>query len=379
MYVCKITNKQTFNAYIMSNFEYTFPSIRGLQAGREYYITMCPLRLIPRIFIFDEEELTPELRAQRTLNRSRIPEMSRYILDNKNDYVFSAITASINGDVRFSPLGDKNSDDRLGLLHVDMNNQFIINDGQHRRAAIEQAIKEDPGLGDETIAVVFFVDQGLARSQQMFADLNRYAIRASKSLGLLYDQRNDLAKVGKLVALKSEAFKGMVELERSSLSERSRKLFTLSALCSATADFLGMREFKSADDAANAAIRFWDELAKHIPEWQLVRKSKMTAGEIRRDFVHSHGVLLQAFGKLGASLNSSGKPVYTTLPQLKKINWMRANAKDWEGRVMIGGRLTKATNSVVLASAFIKETLGIALEPDEIKTNAAFKKSRVQK
>jgi DNA sulfur modification protein DndB len=363
----------------MSNFEYTFPSIRGLQAGREYYITMCPLRLIPRIFIFDEEELTPELRAQRTLNRSRIPEMSRYILDNKNDYVFSAITASINGDVRFSPIGDKNSDDRLGLLHVDMNNQFIINDGQHRRAAIEQAIKEDPGLGDETIAVVFFVDQGLARSQQMFADLNRYAIRASKSLGLLYDQRNDLAKVGKLVALKSEAFKGMVELERSSLSERSRKLFTLSALCSATADFLGMREFKSADDAANAAIRFWDELAKHIPEWQLVRKSKMTAGEIRRDFVHSHGVLLQAFGKLGASLNSSGKPVYTTLPQLKKINWMRANAKDWEGRVMIGGRLTKATNSVVLATAFIKETLGIALEPDEIKANAAFKKSRVQK
>jgi DNA sulfur modification protein DndB len=363
----------------MSNFEYTFPSIRGLQAGREYYITMCPLRLIPRIFIFDEEELTPELRAQRTLNRSRIPEMSRYILENKTDYVFSAITASINGEVRFSPLGDKNSDDRLGLLHVDMNNQFIINDGQHRRAAIEQAIKEDPGLGDETIAVVFFVDQGLARSQQMFADLNRYAIRASKSLGLLYDQRNDLAKVGKLVALKSEAFKGMVELERSSLSERSRKLFTLSALCSATSDFLGMREFKSADEAANAAIRFWDELAKHIPEWQLVRKSKMTAGEIRRDFVHSHGVLLQAFGKLGASLNSSGKPVYTALPQLKKINWLRANARDWEGRVMIGGRLTKATNSVVLATAFIKETLGIALEPDEIKANAAFKKSRVKK
>jgi DNA sulfur modification protein DndB len=362
----------------MSNFEYTFPSIKGVQAGRDYYVTMCPLRLIPRIFIFDEEELTPELRAQRTLNRSRIPEMSRYILENKFDYVFSAITASINGDVRFTALGNKNSDDRLGLLHVDMNNQFIINDGQHRRAAIEQAIKEDPSLGDETIAVVFFVDQGLSRSQQMFADLNRYAIRASKSLGLLYDQRNDLAKIGKLVALKSETFKGMVELERSSLSERSRKLFTLSALCSATEDFLGMRDFQSSEDAANAAIRFWDELGKHIPEWQLVRKSKMTAGEIRRDFIHSHGVLLQAFGRIGASLNQSGKPVYTCLSNLKKINWSRSNAVDWEGRVMIGGRLTKATNSVVLATAFIKKNLGIELAPDEIKADAAFKKSRVK-
>ena len=363
----------------MSNFEYAFPSIRGMQAGKEYYVSMCPLRIIPRIFLFDEDELSPELRAQRTLNRSRIPEMSRYILGNKNDYVFSAITASINGAVRFTPVDDKKTDERLGILHVDMKNQFIINDGQHRRAAIEQAIKEDPTLGDETIAVVFFVDQGLFRSQQMFADLNRHAIRPSKSLGLLYDQRNDAAKVGKLVALKSEAFKGMVELERNTLSERSRKLFTLSALCSATSDFLGMREFSTPDEAADDAIAYWDELAKHIPEWQLVRKSKMTAGEIRRDFVHSHGVLLQAFGRIGASLNTAKKPNYAPLTNLKKINWARSNARDWEGRVMMGGRLTKASNSVVLATAFMKKVIGAELSPEEIKADAAFNKSRSRK
>ena len=362
----------------MSNFEYAFPSIRGIQAGREYYVSMCPLRLIPRIFLFDDDELSPELRAQRTLNRSRIPEMARYILGNKNDYVFSAITASINGAVRFTPLDDKKADERLGILNVDMKNQFIINDGQHRRAAIEQAIKEDPTLGDETIAVVFFVDQGLSRSQQMFADLNRHAIRPSKSLGLLYDQRNDAAKVGKLVALKSEAFKGMVELERNTLSERSRKLFTLSALCSATSDFLGLRDFSSPDEAADDAIAYWDELAKHIPEWQLVRKSKMTAGEIRRDFVHSHGVLLQAFGRIGASLNVGKKPNYAPLIHLKKINWARSNARDWEGRVMMGGRLTKASNSVVLATAFIKKVIGVELSPEEMKAEAPFNKSRTR-
>jgi DNA sulfur modification protein DndB len=363
----------------MSNFEYAFPSIRGVQAGKEYYVSMCPLRLIPRIFLFDDDELSPELRAQRTLNRGRIPEMARYILGNKNDYVFSAITASINGAVRFTPVDGKKVDERLGILHVDMKNQFIINDGQHRRAAIEQAIKEDLTLGDETIAVVFFVDQGLLRSQQMFADLNRYAIRPSRSLGLLYDQRNDAAKVGKLVALKSEAFKGMVEMERNTLSERSRKLFTLSALCSATSDFLGMREFATPDAAADEAIGFWDELAKHIPEWQLVRKSKMTAGEIRRDFVHSHGVLLQAFGRIGASMNAGAKADYRSLVNLKKINWSRSNARDWEGRVMMGGRLTKASNSVVLASAFIKHIIGMELSPEEIRADAAFNKSRVKK
>jgi DNA sulfur modification protein DndB len=39
----------------MPAFEYVFPAIRGVQAGREYFVSMCPLRLIPRIFLFDEE------------------------------------------------------------------------------------------------------------------------------------------------------------------------------------------------------------------------------------------------------------------------------------------------------------------------------------
>ncbi len=73
-------------------FEYVFPAIRGVQAGREYYVTMCPLRLIPQLFLFDEEELPPEMRAQRTLNKARVPEMARYIVDNPDGYVFSALT-----------------------------------------------------------------------------------------------------------------------------------------------------------------------------------------------------------------------------------------------------------------------------------------------
>ena len=68
-----------------------------------------------------------------------------------------------------------------------MSAKFVINDGQHRRAGIEAALRENPELGDETIAVVFFLDVGLRRCQQMFADLNRYAVRPTTSLSILYD------------------------------------------------------------------------------------------------------------------------------------------------------------------------------------------------
>ena len=124
----------------------------------------------------------------------------------------------------FTPLGAEPNASRVGLLHVPMDARFIINDGQHRRAAIEVAIRERPELGDESIAVVFFIDRGLERCQQLFADLNRYAIRPTKSIGVLYDHRDDMAQLARLVVLKSRFFGDLVEMERSSLSARSRKV-----------------------------------------------------------------------------------------------------------------------------------------------------------
>jgi DNA sulfur modification protein DndB len=41
-----------------------FAAIRGIQAEREYYVVMCSMRLIPKIFLFDEEEIPADLRAQ---------------------------------------------------------------------------------------------------------------------------------------------------------------------------------------------------------------------------------------------------------------------------------------------------------------------------
>ena len=214
-----------------SVFEYVFPAIRGVQAGREYYVTMCPLRLIQRLFVFDEEELTPEMRAQRTLNKSRVPEMARYILDNPDSYVFSALTASVDAEVEFEPFEtDGGPGERVGTLTIPMAAKFVINDGQHRRAAIQQALVDNPELGDESIAIVMFLDVGLDRCQQMFADLNQYAIRPNKTIGILYDVRSPLAQLSRFMVEDVLIFKTLTDMERSSISNRSLKLFTLSSI-----------------------------------------------------------------------------------------------------------------------------------------------------
>jgi DNA sulfur modification protein DndB len=353
-------------------FGYVFPAIRGIQAGREYYVSMCPLRLIPKIFLFNEDELVPELRAQRILNRARVPEIARYITDNRKNYIFSALTASIDGSIRFEALGADAATSKVGVLHIPMEAPFIINDGQHRRAAIEVALKECPELADETIAVVFFHDLGLARSQQMFADLNRHAIRPAKSLGLLYDHRDDTALLAREVALLTNAFKGMVEMESSTLSARSRKLFTLSAIHSATRCLLAGYAEK---DKLQVATAFWDAVGKQFPEWEQVREGKVTAGDIRRDYLHSHGISLQAIGRVGSQLLTvKGWP--RRLERLRTIDWARNNTRVWEGRALAAGRVSKATTNVMLTANLIKQHLGLKLSADENEAEQLFVQGR---
>ena len=77
---------------ITNDFSHSFPAIRGIQAGRAFYIAMCPMKVIPKIFVFNEEEVPPELRAQRTLNNNRIPEIAAYLVNNPKDFILSVFS-----------------------------------------------------------------------------------------------------------------------------------------------------------------------------------------------------------------------------------------------------------------------------------------------
>ncbi|MCG8353502.1 MAG: DNA sulfur modification protein DndB [Chloroflexales bacterium] len=352
----------------MDSFHYTFAALRGIQACREYYIAMCPLKLLPKLFEFDSQTLPPELRAQRVLNRARIPAITRYIVEHPGDYVFSAITASIDGQVEFTPQEENGIQRNIGQLTVPLSARFIVNDGQHRRAAIEEALRERPELGDETIAVVFFLDAGLRRSQQIFADLNTHAVRASASIGILYDFRSPLARVARCVANEAPAFKGMTEMERSSIANRSLKLFTLSGIYYATGAFLR----KKADDAISpqeeqVAIKYWTALCDVIPEWNERVTHSTSSLELRRDYIHFHSVTLHALGMVGADLIATYPRSWQQhLGQLRSLDWRRTNPM-WEGRAMVGGQLSKARAQIVRTASAIKQVLGLPLSPEETR------------
>ncbi|MBL4575889.1 MAG: DNA sulfur modification protein DndB [Opitutaceae bacterium] len=359
----------------MNNFEFThsFPAVRGIQAGRPCYIAMCPMRLIPTLFQFNEEEVPPELRAQRTINKSRIPEITSYLVDNPCDYTLSSLTASINAMVNFEPLGDTGVGQNMGTLLIPMKAQILINDGQHRRASIEQAIKENPELGHDSISVLFFIDEGLQRSQQMFADLNKHAVRPSDSISTLYDYRDSLSGLARHLSNEVNVFSRMAELEKSSISNRSSKLFTLTSIKNASKALLrkGGKDLISEEDKL-IATDFWTEVTQNMPDWVKAKDKKLMTSELREQYIHAHGVMLQAMGNIGADLLSNFEPEWKgRLTKLSTIDWSRQNI-DWEGRALVHGRVSKARSNVLLTGNYIKQHLGISLNDIEEKLEIEF-------
>ncbi len=352
---------------------YTFPAIRGIQAQREYYISMCPLRLIPKLFLFDEEEIQPELRAQRVLNKARIPQLVSYMVDNPTEYVFSALTASVDADVEFTPASNDEQHFNVGFLHVPMAARFVINDGQHRRAAIEAALKQKPELGNESVAIVFFVDTGLHRCQQMFADLNRYAVRTTQSLNILYDYRDSSSQLAREISQRVPMFTGLTEMEKSTISNRSTKIFTLSGIHRATRELLATHSDNlSQDDQRRLAIQFWNTVSRHMPEWQQVRQGKLSPVDFRRDYVSAHTIALVSLGRAGNALLAQHPTTWLDrVAKLQTVDWHRGSTSTWEGRATMGGRISNSRNSVLLIGSLIKKALGLSLLPEEMKAENA--------
>ncbi len=350
----------------MSGFELHLPAIRGKQAGREYFLVMCPLGIIPRLFRSEDVSVQPELQVQRLLNRGRVPEIARYITDNPESYVLSSIVGSVDRPVHFEPVAGPTGATGMGTLKLPVAARFLIHDGIHRRAAIEEALRSKPELADETVSLVLYVDPGFERSEQIFSDLKRHESRSSRSQGILCDNRDEMALITKELIKRVDAFDGMTEMVRSKISNRSLKLFTLSGIYHATEILLSQKQKIPFAEKLAMATQFWTEVSDRIPDWERAKRREISPAELRATCVHSHAIALSALARAGRALLEIGRPKWRArLAPLRKLDWSRSNRQLWEGRAMIAGRLSKSNVNVLLTGNVIKRQLSLPLTDEE--------------
>jgi DNA sulfur modification protein DndB len=344
----------------------SFPAMRGVIGKRQYYVAMVKLSLVPKLFRFkDWAELPPEQRAQRVLQKSRIPEITDYILKNEDGYLFSSLTASYNCEPAFTALAGHTD---LGVLEMPFEADLIINDGQHRRAAIEEALKENPAIGQESISVVLFPWEDLDRVQQMFSDLNRTARTTAKSLNILYNHRDLMSQVALIVAERQPVFNRFVDKDRISLPLRSPKLFTLGAIYDGTLALLETVLQNDYEHKLAQALEFWEAAARNMPLWAQVEAGDLKPAELRQEYICTHAVILWALGSMGRTLISEHPEDWTKrIATLKTIDWRRTN-REWQGVAMSGSDVVNRRQSRMDTASFLKRKLGLTLTPGEEKS-----------
>lgn len=320
------------------------PAIRGRMGGREYFTISMKVKNVPRFFEFQNyQALAPEQRAQRVVNKQRVPAIRDYLLHNPDSYVFSSITASyqlpdgLESDSLFNPY-EPGSD--IGVLDLPMDADLLINDGQHRRAGIAAALEEDPRIGEDSISVVLFPFEGNERAQQMFSDLNRTAQPTTKSLNILYDHRDRLSSITMTLTTAVDVFVGRVDKEHASLAKRSPALVTLGSLHDGTKELLGDIDDDSFTEKQDLAIAFWQTVASAIEPWADVAAGKFTAPQVREQTIATHAVTLRAIGAAGRTAVAQRPDEWATLISrtFASIDWRRSN-EDWNGVVVSEGEV----------------------------------------
>ena len=349
----------------------SFPAMQGIIGQQTYYSCLMKLNAIPKMFTFrDWAEFTPEDREQRLLNKKRVPDIAKYILDNEAGYIFSSITASYKCEVKFTAVNESS----LGTLEMEFEDaNFVINDGQHRCAAIAQAIKENPAIGEETLSVLLFPYQNRERVQQMFSDLNRFVVKTSKSLDILFDKRDTLATATLEICERVPIFKGMVDKDAISLPVRSSKLFTLAALYDANSELLkyhGGSEELSQNEMVRVAVDFWNAVWKAMPDWNKVKNEDIKSLELRQENICSHAVVLRALGAVGADLMREDPNGWKArLHDLTSVNWSKKN-KDWENVCIIANSVVSNRQARLATKAYLKRHLRVELNETELRAIA---------
>ena len=220
--------------------------------------------------------------------------------------------------------------------------------------------------------MVIYIDPDGSRRGQIFSDVKRHERSSAQSLLIGLDDRDEGRS--RLTRSPSSALCQyswtQIEMEKTAISNRSRKLFTLEPGAVPRKSDLarGQEATHCNDERLQTAVEFWTEVSALIPDWTQIVNGPESARlkSVALGYVHCHAIGIAAIARAGRALFEQAPNGWKKrLRKLASLNWSRANKALWEGRAMIGGRLSKSSSAVARSGNAVKLHLGLKLSPDE--------------
>ncbi|MCY3705276.1 MAG: DGQHR domain-containing protein [Gammaproteobacteria bacterium] len=216
----------------MIHEELLLPALRAKMGDWTYYIASMTLReLAQRVTTVGDfhwaKNLDEEL--QRSLS-PRARDIADYLISQPQRLFGTLVVGVYGGEPEWLEVeissharpwdeGDERLNGIIGLLRLSGSEQLFALDGQHRLVGTVQALKDDPSLGTEEVAVIFVghsKDQaGLERTRRLFSTLNRYAKPVSKRDIIALDEDDAVAIVTRRLVDRHPLFAGRVALGKT--------------------------------------------------------------------------------------------------------------------------------------------------------------------
>lgn len=348
----------------------TVPATRGHMGETEFFTANFPMAMVVKLFLYEPAamgSLSAECRNQRALKKARIPEIADYIVNNE-DYIFSSITVSVHRPaLTFHP---SELDPSVGLLELPMEEEWIVNDGQHRVAGIAEALQRSPHRRTDTLSVVILPGTNLERCQQVFADLNRTVQKSSKSLNILFDQREPLSVITNACVERVRLFKGRIDKQHVSLALRSAAFATLSGIQAANKQLLGELTTTKIEGTRlrqleDLAVDFWEHVTNVVEPWPDIASGRLKASDARAYYLSSYALALWAIGSVGHCAIAAGGDWKTCLDPLKDVDWRKTNP-EWQGVAMQGGEVITRTTTRKAAADQLRWKAGLGSRPHPV-------------
>jgi DNA sulfur modification protein DndB len=273
----------------------------------------------------------------------------------------------------------------LGMLTLDQQDPLIIVDGQHRLGAIEKAVKEDPELRNDSIALVLCPYISMEMNQQLFSDLNRTAKKTSKSLDVFFNRRDIENRVVQKVVGEVSVFKERVDVENISVAKSHDKVFTLAGIYQATTpmikgaplgELLQARLNQENEDEYSVFLAAaWEFIAEQFPEWGKVASGELNIDQQRPNYLHWNSGVLSSIGEfVGLAMRERGTgwkdAVKTALTHPDNGNWRR-DMTQWQGLVLAGEQVLPRSAVRVQLIAYLKLKAGFPLTDSDNRVLAS--------
>lgn len=310
-------------------------AVRGKMGSTEFFQVKMPARELvssirPAGELDDWATWGIEERMQRELNQPRITkEIIPYVTKSKDRFFGSLIVLVYQGEVHFESITELSSKiphayrsvaADIGFLTIE-GGQLVALDGQHRLVTLRDIIqgKAEDGefvrdVPNDEISVIFIKHESNEKTRRIFNKVNRYAKPTGRGDNVITSEDDGYAIVtrrlldeGAPLGAKDTRGELIVEWKNNTLSARSAKLTTISAVYESVKEILnfeGIKDFdekhrvnRPGDDELDAAYekveRFWKAVVEKLTTF---RKALADRAEIAK--MREENLLLKPAGQI---------------------------------------------------------------------------------